>query len=467
MSQLKKRGLIRKIAPRMYTSVEEKEVEQVVRSAWGEIVTNLFPHALLSHRSALEFKPTKENKIFLTSNTNREARYPGLTLVFIRGPQALKEDKNFLNFKSSCLERALLENLSSAADRCLPSEEVENRLERILHQQGEEGLNQLRDQAHLISQKLGWEKEFKKLNGLIGTLLGSHPTQKLSSSQAIARALGQPYDSYCLARLDILAGELRHYPFKEISEKIDVVGHFTNKAFFEAYFSNYIEGTTFEIEEAESIIFDKKIPEKRPQDAHDIIGTYAIVSDPNKVRKTPRHFSDFLVLLQSYHYQMMESRPEVSPGVWKDKPNRAGQTQFVDPEYVLGTLEKGFAHYQQLSPGLMRAIFIMFLVAEVHPFTDGNGRLARIMMNAELIAQNLVSIIIPNVYREDYVTALRAMSRRERATPLIDMLVKAQKFSVIDCTNYPKALSYIQKHNWFLEPNEAKLILDTTPPSTD
>jgi Fic family protein len=29
---------------------------------------------------------------------------------------------------------------------------------------------------------------------------------------------------------------------------------------------------------------------------------------------------------------------------------------------------------------------MMFLVCEVHPFDDANGRLARVMMNAELVA---------------------------------------------------------------------------------
>jgi Fic family protein len=28
---------------------------------------------------------------------------------------------------------------------------------------------------------------------------------------------------------------------------------------------------------------------------------------------------------------------------------------------------------------------MMFLVSEAHPFVDGNGRLARIMMNAEFV----------------------------------------------------------------------------------
>ena len=35
---------------------------------------------------------------------------------------------------------------------------------------------------------------------------------------------------------------------------------------------------------------------------------------------------------------------------------------------------------------------MMFLVSEVHPFADGNGRAARIMMNAELVAAGEVVI---------------------------------------------------------------------------
>ena len=36
-----------------------------------------------------------------------------------------------------------------------------------------------------------------------------------------------------------------------------------------------------------------------------------------------------------------------------------------------------------LDDPIARAIYMMFLVSEVHPFDDGNGRMARIMMNAE------------------------------------------------------------------------------------
>src|SRR3546814_3141836 len=45
-------------------------------------------------------------------------------------------------------------------------------------------------------------------------------------------------------------------------------------AFMEAYFSNFIEGTEFAIGEAVEIVFEGRIPENRPADGHDVLGTY-------------------------------------------------------------------------------------------------------------------------------------------------------------------------------------------------
>lgn len=75
--------------------------------------------------------------------------------------------------------------------------------------------------------------------------------------------------------------------------------------------------------------------------------------------------------------------------------NRAGETHFVDQLLVKGTLIKGFDFYQALGHPYARALYIMFLVGEVHPFPDGNGRVARVMMNAELVKQQQTKIIIP------------------------------------------------------------------------
>ena len=105
----------------------------------------------------------------------------------------------------------------------------------------------------------------------------------------------------------------------------------------------------------------------------------------------------------------MAKLPEKLPGKFKEERHRAGSTLFVTPELVEGTLKKGFEPYQSLEVPFQRAVFIMFLVAAVHPFADGNGRVAHIMMNAELVAESEQRIIIPTIFRNNYLVALKAL----------------------------------------------------------
>lgn len=461
LTNLKKKKKIRKIGPRLYTSVSKSEESLIIKSQWAQIISQLFPKAILSHRSAIEYKPSPHSTIILTSTTNRKVEYPGLTLHFIRGPIAQSDDPTFMNFRVSSTARAYLENLSSSktsAWRSFTHKELEDKLETLMQVKGEKSLNELRDQALKLSKKLHWENEFEKLDHIIGALLGTRTAENLKSSRAIARSQKKPFDHERVIRFDALFASLKSSPLKEIKENFSSTNHYRHKAFFESYFSNFIEGTEFEIEEAEEIIFDHKIPADRPKDAHDILGTFNIISDPNELKKTPQSASELSDLILSRHYTLMQNRPEVHPGQFKLKPNRAGNTHFVSPENIKGTLEQGFERYKHLPPGLPRAIFIMFLIAEIHPFTDGNGRISRIMMNAELYSNCQSTIIIPNVYREDYHSGLRALTRRDRPEPFIKMLTRAQNFSHLDFSIYKNILKHIEAKNWFRDATEVRLI---------
>ena len=462
LAGLKKARCIRAIGPRLYASVPQAKVAEAVRGSWIAIVATLYPDVLVSHRTALEFRPAAEGEIWLTSTTNRVVSYPGLRLRFVRGPGPLDDDPALSTIRSSSRARAFLENLAttrpSSRTRALPIAELEQRLEQILHVEGEQALKDLRDRARQIARKLDWPSEFRRLDGLIGAFLGTR-TGQVTSAIGRARAAGEPFDAACLVRLQALFSELRGHPLPVIGDAIHTPDHVRNKAFFEAYFSNYIEGTTFEIEEAEEIIFDRKVPARRPKDAHDILGTFRLVSDPSEMRTTPRDFDQLVQLLKARHLTLMAERPEVDPGVFKDRPNRAGDTHFVDPAYVRGTLRQGMALYVDLPPGLPRAIFQLFLVSDVHPFHDGNGRIARVMMSAELVSAGQPTILIPTVYRDNYLDTLRALTRRHRPGPLVAAMLAAQRFSNLDFTSYPAILQELQRRNWFREPDEARIVL--------
>ena len=461
VSKQSKKGLIRKLGSRVYTTNLKENPEVLVRRHAWFLVEKLFPAAVIVDRTALEHRPAVDGSIFIVSNKKRPVILPGLSIHPRKGHGPLKEDKPFMEgLYLSCPARAYLENMRQSrarrgsVTRTISRKEMEERLEALLRSVGQEALQKLRDDARQISSILDAKREYKALDALIGTLLGTRK-ESLTSSVAIARAHGEPYDP---KRLDLFQKLYETLALTSLEPRMAQEAS-TALPFFEAYFSNFIEGTEFEIEEAAKIIFEGKIPKDRPADAHDILSTYQIVSDPYEMQQIPKNADELMTLLKRRHARLMQGRPEMDPGEFKTISNRAGSTFFVAPDLVEGTLRKGFKWFEALDTPFQRAVYMMFLVAEVHPFIDGNGRCGRIMMNAELIAAQQTRIIIPTIFRNNYLTALKALTHNGQADPLIRTLSFAQKYtSRIDWSDYKKARKMLVETHAFDDPNQADLL---------
>ena len=193
------------------------------------------------------------------------------------------------------------------------------------------------------------------------------------------------------------------------------------------------------------------------EDAHDILETYRVVAKGEQMARTPRNFDDFIASLKQRHAKIMAMRPGKMPGQFKEIVNRAGSTHFVLPSLVQGTLAKGFEIYQGIEQPLHRAIYMMFLVSEVHPFADGNGRVGRVMMNSELVAAGEQKIIVPTVYRNNYITSLKALSQTGRTSPFVRVLDFAQRYtSSIPWEEFDQSRAALQATHAFLDANEAE-----------
>jgi hypothetical protein len=354
--------------------------------------------------------------------------------------------------------RALLDNFvpsrsrKGTVSRTLTKAEMEAHLEKLLRQSGEDQLNKLRDEARHIAPKLKRQKEFKALGKMIGALLNTH-MDRLQTPAGRARRKGLPFDPRRGELFEQLRAELHRTPPQM---RLAGPSDGTTLPFFDAYFSNFIEGTEFAVDEAAAIIFENRIPNARPQDAHDIIGTYRIVSNDTEMKRTPHTFAEFERLLKHRHASIMSARPDKHPGQYKTQQNRAGSTEFVAPDLVRGTLDLGFKALLSLATAFHRAVFLMFLVAEVHPFADGNGRLSRIMMNAELVSAGEQRIIVPTIYRTNYLAALKAISNRTSAEPLIRTLDFAQRFTrAIDWRNFVQAETELREARAFMDSADA------------
>ena len=146
--------------------------------------------------------------------------------------------------------------------------------------------------------------EYQRLNNLVGTLLGTRDVP-LKSPVGIARSVGLPYDPQRLDLFQRLYADLAaSAPVTRPVRPTDGLA----LPFFEAYFSNFIEGTEFAVDEAEDIVFKGQIPKDRPEDAHDVLGTWKIVSDGREMSSLPRNFDDLPTLLKSRHARIVESK---------------------------------------------------------------------------------------------------------------------------------------------------------------
>lgn len=436
VSRLARAGRLRKIHAGIYTPNLDGPLDAIVARNWRAIAGHLFPGAVIGYRSAAKAGPDAGKLILVRGARAKRIRLSGLELVVVPGAAAVIDgaapDVPYPPLFLASEPRRMLENLATrrgAAERALGQEAIESELAKILTLRGEQRLNALRDQAHELAPRLELEPEFKRLDAIVGALLGTHAARKLRAHDALARAAGRPYDRDRAELFDVLFATLHQTQFERVPEAARTPRALENFAFFEAYFSNYIEGTTFTVDEAEDIVFHGRIIERRSEDSHDILGTFrAITSAPWRSSPAP-DAEAYLAWLKGVNALVMQSRAERNPGEWKREPNRAGDTCFVLPELVPGTLREGFARIQALTESFARALMAMFVVSEVHPFADGNGRTARIAMNAYLTEAGLSRVTIPTVYREDCLLPLKAFSQNRVPAAYVRSMARAQRWS--------------------------------------
>jgi hypothetical protein len=458
------RGELTRLGRGIYTTDTVTPPETVTSRQIWPILAHEVPGAVISDASVQDGGTGSHGVVYVVSSRRRPLHLPGIVVIPRPGAGPVDGDTPLPGGLWLAGEaRAVLDNLVPAranryAQRRTGGQAwVERRLDLLCGQRGEDALNELRDQARAIATELDRAPQLQRLDALIGAALNTRPSSRLITPDLRARAAGLPVDQARIAAFGRLASVLADLAPAPLPELPADASRRTLLPFYEAYFSNYIEGTQFTLPEAAAIVFDNDPPPGRPADAHDVLGTYALTSSAAHMATVPHSGDELLDLLRSRHQILMSGRPELSPGEFKTRGNRAGSTEFVAPGLVDGTLRHGFDVGSMLLDPFARAVFLMFLVSEVHPFADGNGRTARIFMNAELVSGGQVRIVVPTVFRANYLAALKAATQTGHDQALIATLAFAQRWTArVDWTNRAVAEADLLRTNALRDANEAE-----------
>ena len=455
-------GELVRLARGVYTDATSEAPERVVRRNVTELAGRLFDRAVITDRSGPSAGPVDGILYLAYPGRERVVDLPGVTIAARTGAAPQKDDIALpggvaLASKARWMAENVMPSRTSArlGRRRLTTDELANWIDITIQIEGADRMRQTRARADELAASLGVsDEDIIRFDRLVGVALNT-TTVRNAPRVLTARGAGQPFDPRRVGRFDTLAAALRH-----AQPQSRPANHGESRPFFEAYFSNYIEGTTFTIDEALEIVYDNVEPRGRPADAHDITSTFAITNDRTEMARRPASTKEFLDLLRERHARIMSARPEIAPGEWKTIPNQAGGTVFADPALVVGTLTEGFARIDALDSPWERALMSGYVVSEVHPFADGNGRISRLMMNSELEGGGESRIIIPTVFRDDYIGGLRQLSRNDEAGVYVKAMRIGQDWTnAVDFSDLNSAIEELRSLNAFVDDGSARLLM--------
>ena len=121
-------------------------------------------------------------------------------------------------------------------------------------------------------------------------------------------------------------------------------------------------------------------------------------------------------------------------GDWKIQPNhpsRDGVTyKYCPPEHVAAEMDKlvdiHSEHIDKKVATEVQAAWLHHRFAQIHPFQDGNGRLARAITSLILIKHGLFPLVVTRDDRTTYIDALEAADNGDLKR-LVDLIVRLQK----------------------------------------
>ena len=178
------------------------------------------------------------------------------------------------------------------------------------------------------------------------------------------------------------------------------------------YNSNHIEGNTLTYGQTEILLlFGKVIGEATVRDIQEMIASNVGLKMMTEEAKTQD-----MPLTQNFIRTLHQTLYTIHAGQYKTRPNsvitRYGDRfEYASPEETPALMTDLINWYNseeeasRLSPIELAALF-HYRYIRIHPFEDGNGRIARLMVNFILSRHGLPMIVVRSRKKQDYLEAL-------------------------------------------------------------
>ena len=200
-------------------------------------------------------------------------------------------------------------------------------------------------------------------------------------------------------RVDELRRSLRH---QVNSQPRRWTGSLRRVAFARALLgSNTIEGYNVTLADAMALVEDEEPLDAAEETRQAVVGYRDAMTYVLQLSNDP-HFAYSEGLVRSLHFIMLKYDMTKGPGLWRLGPvyvhnETTGQNVYEGPsaEEVPSLISELIGHLQlrDSDPPMVRAAMAHLNFVMVHPFRDGNGRMARILQSLVLSQEGILARI--------------------------------------------------------------------------
>ncbi len=184
------------------------------------------------------------------------------------------------------------------------------------------------------------------------------------------------------------------------------------------YTSNALEGNSLTLSETKVLLEDGLTAGGKPvRDCYEATGHAEAYDFMLEVARSGELcFTEDII--KRLHFLFYRSIDSVKAGVYRQHQIFITGTEFLPPT-VADIPDRMRVFIQQLNEqktfmhSVLFAAFAHRRLVDIHPFDDGNGRTARLLMNLILMNGGYCIISIPPILWHEYITALQAAQRSE------------------------------------------------------
>jgi len=192
------------------------------------------------------------------------------------------------------------------------------------------------------------------------------------------------------------------------------------------YNSNAIEGNTLTLSETKVVLEGITIGGKTLKEHLEAINHREAILYVEDIVKNKEDFSEWQI--KSIHRLILKGIDVENAGVYRKENVLISGATHIPPDYFLvpeqmSDLLRWYNGEGQMLHIVERAALLHTIFVKIHPFIDGNGRTARLLLNLELIKNGYPPIIIRKEDRIVYYNALEKAHTNDDSREFIELIV--------------------------------------------